>query len=55
MKLMLGLSETLHLLVMADSVRWYSSVLGREVGDVLRKVSESEVEGQRRKWRLKGH
>ena len=40
-------------LAMANSVRWYGHVLRREVGLVLRRVFYFEVEGQRRKGRLK--
>ena len=36
-------------LAMASSVRWYSHVLRREDGHVLRKALDFEVEGQRKK------
>ena len=37
---------------MANSVRWYAHVL-REDGHVLRRALDLEVEGQRKKWRMK--
>ena len=40
---MLGLSEPIDLLAMANSVRWYSDVLRREDGHVLRMVLKFEV------------
>ena len=43
--LMLGLSETIDLLAMANSVCWY--------GHVLRRAFDFKVEGQREKWRPK--
>ena len=45
---MLGLNETL---AMANSVRWYGHVLGREDGHVLKRALDLEVEGQRMKGR----
>ena len=42
---MLGLKETIDQLAMANSVRWYGHVLRRALG--------FEVEGQRKKGRLK--
>ena len=51
--LMLGLHETIDQLPMANSVRWYGHVLRREDGNVLRRALEIEVEGQRKKGRLK--
>ena len=48
---MLGLSETIDQLAMANSVRWNSHVLRREDGHVLRMAFE--VEGQRKKGSLK--
>ena len=42
---MLCLNEIIDQLAMASSVRWYGHVPGR--------VLDFEVEGQRRKWRLK--
>ena len=66
---MLGLNETIDQLAMASSVRWYGQVLRREGGHVLkregghvlkregghvlRRELDFEVEGQRKKWRLK--
>ena len=51
---MLGLSESIDQLAMANSVHWY--VLRREDGHILRKALDFEVEGKRKKWRLKtGH
>ena len=38
---------------MANSVRWYGHVLRREDGHILRRVLDFEVEGHRKKWRLK--
>ena len=43
--LMLGLNETIDLLAMANSVHWY--------GHILRMALDFEVEGERKKWRLK--
>ena len=51
--LMLGLNEAIDQLAMVNSVRWYGHVLRREDGVVLRRALDIEVEGQRRKWRLK--
>ena len=42
---MLGLSETIDQLAMADSVHWYGHVLRREDGDVLRRSLDFEVDG----------
>ena len=50
---MLGLSETIDLLAMATCVCWYGDVLRREDGHVLRRALTFEVEGQRKKGRLK--
>ena len=36
--LMLGSNETIDLLAMANSVRWYGHVLRREDGHILRRV-----------------
>ena len=52
---MLGLSETIDQLAMANSVRWYGLVLRREDGHVLRRALDFEVEGQRKKGRQRGH
>ena len=50
---MLGLSETIDQLAMANSVHWYGYVLRRGDGHVLRRALDSEVERQRKKGRLK--
>ena len=50
---MLDLKETIDLLAMANSVRWYGHVLQREHGHVLRRELHFEVEGQRKKGRPK--
>ena len=50
---MLGLSETIDQFAMASSVRWYGHVLRREDGHDLRRALDFEVEGQRKKGRLK--
>ena len=50
---MLGLSETIDQLAMANSVGWYGHVLIREDGNVLRRALDFEVEGQRKKGRPK--
>ena len=50
---MLGLKETLDHLVMANSVRWYGYVVWREDGHVFRRALDFEVDGQRKKGRLK--
>ena len=50
---MLGLSETIDHLAMANTVRWNGHVLNREDGHVLRRALDFEVEGQRKKGRLK--
>ena len=49
---MLGLSENIDQLAMANSVRWHGYVL-REDGHALRRTLDFEVEGQRKKWRPK--
>ena len=51
--LMLGLSETIDQLAVANSVRWYGHVLRREDGHVLRMALDFEIEGQRKKGRPK--
>ena len=51
--IMLGLNETIDHWAMANSVCWYDHVLRREDGYVLRKALDHEVEGQRKKGRLK--
>ena len=50
---MLGLNEVMNQLAMASSVCWYDHVLRRENGHVLRMALDFEVEGQRKKGRLK--
>ena len=49
---MLGLSETIDQLSMANSHRWHCHVLRREDGHVLRRALDFEVKGQRKKGRL---
>ena len=50
---MLCLKETVDQLIMANGVRSYGHVLGKEDGHVLRGALETEVEGQRKKNRPK--
>ena len=50
---MLGLSETIDQLAMANSVCLYGHVLRREDGHVLRRALDFEFEDQRMKGRLK--
>ena len=50
---MLGLSETIDQLVMANSVRWYGHVLRREGGHAMRRALNFEFDGQRKKGRPK--
>ena len=50
---MLGLSETLDQLPMANTVHCYGNVLRIEDGHALRRALDSEVEGQRKKGRPK--
>ena len=50
---MFGLNETTYQLAVASSVHWYGHVLRREVGRVLRRALDYEVEGQRKKGWLK--
>ena len=45
--LMLGLSDDIDQLAMANSVHWYDHVLRREDGHVFRRALDFEVEGQR--------
>ena len=47
----LDLKETIYQLAMANSVHWYCHLLRREDGNVIRKVLDFEVEGQRKKGR----
>ena len=51
--LMSFLNETIDQLAMANSVRWYGHGLRREDGHVLRRALDLDVEGQRKKGRLK--
>ena len=51
--LMLMLSETIDRLAKVNSVHWYGHVLRREDGHVLRKALDFELEGERKKGRLK--
>ena len=44
---MLGLSETIDQLAMANSVRWYGHVLRREDGHVLRLTVEVRMKGRK--------
>ena len=50
---MLGLSETMDQLAMANSVYWHCHVLSREDGHVLRRALDFDVKGQRKKRRPK--
>ena len=50
---MLGLKETIDQLALANSVHRYGNVLWSEDGHILRRALDIEVEGQRRKGRLK--
>ena len=49
----LGLNEIIDQLAMANSVHWNYDVLRREDGRVLKMALDLEVEGQRKKGRLK--
>ena len=51
---LLDLNENIDHLAMANSVHWYGHVLSRENGYLLRWALKIEVEGHRKKWRLKG-
>ena len=51
--MMLALLETIDQLAMANSVHWYRHVLRREDGHVMRRALDFEVEGLRKKERLK--
>ena len=51
--LMLGLSETIDQLVMANSAHWYDNVLRREDGHAMRRALDVEVECQRKIGRPK--
>ena len=49
----LGLNESMDQLAVTNSVRWCGHVLWRDDGHVLRMALDFEVEGQRKKGRLK--
>ena len=51
--LLLGLSETIGQLAMANSVRWYGQLLSRVSGHVLRRALDIEVTGQKEKCWMK--
>ena len=51
--LMLGINETIEKLTMTTSVHWYGHVLSREDGHVLIRALDFELEGQRKKYRMK--
>ena len=53
--LMLGLNETMDQLTMTNSVCLYFHLLRREDGHVLRRALVTEVGGQKKKRRLRGH
>ena len=50
---MLGLNEAMDQLAMANSIHWYDHVLKMEDGHVSRRALHFEVEGHRKKGRLK--
>ena len=50
---MLGLTETIDQLAMANSVWWYGHVLRRDNDHVLTRTLVYEIEGQSMKWRPK--
>ena len=50
---MLGLSESIDQLAMANNVCWYGHVLGRGDGHILRRALEFEVDDRRKDGRLK--
>ena len=50
---MLDLNETIDQLAMENNVCWYSNVLRRGDGHVLRRALDFEVEGERKKGRPK--
>ena len=45
--ILLGLKDTLNGLARASGVRWYGHVLRRDIGDVLRRALDFEVEERR--------
>ena len=51
--LILVLNETIDQVAMAYSVHCYGHVLRREQCHVLGRALDFEIEGQRKKWRLK--
>ena len=51
--LTLGVNETIDQLAMVNSIHWYGHVLRREDGHVLRRALDVEVEGERKKGRVK--
>ena len=48
-----GLNETIDQLAMANSAHWNGHVLRRKDSHVLRRALDLEIEGQRKKCRLK--
>ena len=50
---MLGLSEIIDQLAMANSIHWHGHVFRREDGHILRQALDFEIEGQRQKGRPK--
>ena len=50
---MLCLKETIDQLTMANSVHWYGHILRSEDGLILRRVLDTEVDGQWKKGRPK--
>ena len=48
-----GFTEIMYALVMANSMHWYGDLLRREDGHVTRRALEFEVDGQKKKGRLK--
>ena len=50
---MLGLNETIDLLAMTNSVRYHGHLLRKEDGHVFSRALDIEVEGERKKGRLK--
>ena len=50
---MLGLDEIMDKMAKANELRWYGHVLRREDGDVLQKMLEFKLDGQKKKGGLK--
>ena len=50
---MLGLNEMIDQLAIGNAICWYGNVLRREDGHILGRALDIEVDGQRKKWRLK--